>query len=479
MSILADAARVLSNLANFGSQFIGLDSNVTPSTSSSAGGPEYLAGNIAGMTGGLGSSLNSRQIVTKVAKWGKSLEEWDNKFMMRGAAEAPEWRIKFHDNFISGTAHKAGVARNGSQVAFGEVEKSNTGASVNILPWTATIVGYLELLTGFGPPNEGNDLKAGAQLWGTLRERLESAIPDENWQGVASETFAAQVVALRDIAQTLADLDGQQADIVADQAEWVTHFRLGFGILLNLLAVAIIVEAGLRIALALVPSGPAWTTAWAIAASSLAIAAALGMLGALIGLSVENASKADDVTSQIDHAGARAAQIAIASTTRSEVSAVAESLVSDFRVLATGPSAIPVASATQSARQKVTQEEPDRGATGASETPASPQRQDEQLDHTSNVTMPTLGGWIQMSKRAEGASGQARRHTDSLNPVTGQQRRPDPASPLDSVNPGDDWAAGADAFESPSAAAGTDATARAPIDLTGRSEPTAAVRRPR
>lgn len=418
MSIVADALRMLTNLGNFGSQFIGLDAKLTPPTSDSAGGGEYLAASVTGMTGGLGSSLTSRQIVTGVANWGGSLAEWDRDFITKkGTVDPPEWRSRFHSKFIYEPADKARVARYGRKVNDIELVKSNTGASVNILPWTASVVGYLELLTGFGPPNEGDDLKVGAGRWSALREHLESATPDEDWQGAASEAYAAQVKALRDITQRLADLDVQLADLVANQAEWVTHIRLGFGILLNLLAVAIAIEAALRIALAAVPSGPAWAMGWAIAASSLAMAAALGMLGALTGLSVENGKKADDVTSEIERLGAAAAQLVNESTADSAVAAAPASRVSEFGTLSNGPSATFAAPGVrQSAQRENPVQKSERAERDTADGADSPQ------GAIQGARMPTLGALMQMSNR-EGnnpaqSPGRQRRQANSTTEAT-------------------------------------------------------------
>ncbi|KKC04800.1 hypothetical protein AWC17_20035 [Mycobacterium nebraskense] len=454
---------MLTNLANFGSQFIGLDANLTPPTSGSAGGGEYLAASVTGMTGGLGSSLNSRQIITGIAKGGGSLAEWDRDFITKkGTVDPPEWRSRFHSKVIYEPADKAKVARYGRKVGDIELVKSNTGASVNILPWTASVVGYLELLTGFGPPNEGDDLKVSAEQWSALQEYLEAALPNEDWQGEASGAYAAQVVALRDIAQTLADLDGQLADLVENQAEWVTHIRLGFGILLNLLTVAIAIEAALRIALVAVPGGPAWAMGWAILASSLAMAAALGMLGALTGLSVENGKKADDVTSEIDRLGAAAAQFGIESTTHSEVSAAPESRVSEFQRLSNAPSAtIAAPSRQQSAQRKMAEKQSERRQTGTTEAPESPQ--DAQRDDKQNAAMPTLGTLMQMSNQAGNNSAQSSRRADPLNSLIGRGRQPDPMADQDPA---------AEAVQAQGAGAGSDAADRAPIEVGGETEQT-------
>ncbi|WP_025735552.1 EspA/EspE family type VII secretion system effector [Mycobacterium genavense] len=81
----------------------------------------------------------------------------------------------------------------------------------------------LELTTGFGPPYEGDDFTAGSEQLTEICAQLKTALPDDTWQGDASEHYAEQVTALSDLAKKIADLDHQLAEITKNQAEWVTH----------------------------------------------------------------------------------------------------------------------------------------------------------------------------------------------------------------------------------------------------------------
>ncbi|WP_156349407.1 MULTISPECIES: EspA/EspE family type VII secretion system effector [unclassified Mycobacterium] len=445
MSIVADALRMLTNLGNFGSQFIGLDAKLTPPTSDTDGGSEYLAASVTGMTGGLGSSFTSRQILGGVYKATDFVTQYDRNKGVRTNFSDARWAK--HTKYLYNPNDRVQTALRGKPgFNVANPMQGRTGAAVNILPWTASVVGYLELLTGFGPPNEGNDLKAGAELWGALHEQLKSAIPREGWEGEASDAYAAQVALLRDIAQTMAGLDGQLAEIVANQAEWVTHFRLGFGILLNLLTAAIAIEVVLRIALAYVPGGPAWAVGWAIAASSLAMAAALGMLGALTGISVENRNKADHLTSEIERLGAAAAQIAVESTAQSVVTAAPESRVSEFQSL-DGPSATLAApGGGQSVRPKVTGQESERTQTGTLES--SP---DAKRDDTQSAGMPTLAALMQLSNR------------EGNNPAQSPGRQRRQANSTTEATPAD---------TGQTQGAGSDATDRAPVEAAGDTKRT-------
>ena len=422
-----------------------------PPTSDSGGGGEYRAASVTGMTGNVGSMLSSRQILAGMFNPADFITKYDRDKGVQKAFNEARWEK--HSKYLYNPTRRLQIASTGDEAL---KSKGATGKGVNILPWTASIVGYLELLTGFGPPNEGNDLKVGAQQWSTLRDELGSAAPNEDWQGEAARAYAGQVAALQAIAQTLADLDGQLAGIVADQAEWVTHIRLGFGILLNTLTAAIVVEVVLRIALAYVPGGPMWATGWAILASSLAIAAALGMLGTLIGFSVTNANDADRVTSEFDQLAKAAAQMAGESTAGSVVSAASQSRVSDFHALSNGTS-VPFAArgGGQSAHSKMAQEKSEYRQTGASETPESTRGQDIKRDDTKNTTMPSLGELIQKSKQMGNKSGRPLRRAGSLD-------QPDT----------DERAEVADTAQADGASAGTDVADRAPIHVAGQAEQT-------
>ena len=48
------------------------------------------------------------------------------------------------------------------------------------------IVEALELMTGFGPPHEGDSLKGGAERFAQTQAQLRSAYPDGSWQGGAA-----------------------------------------------------------------------------------------------------------------------------------------------------------------------------------------------------------------------------------------------------------------------------------------------------
>ncbi|OBA75538.1 hypothetical protein A5641_04045 [Mycobacterium sp. 1554424.7] len=157
------------------------------------------------------------------------------------------------------------------------------------------MVELLELTTGFGPPDEGDEFQDSSQQFSALSGRLASAVPDDSWQGAASHAYAGKSTALATSAQWMADLDLQLATLIHDQADCVTHIRLGFGILKDLLLGAYCIELKMILSS---PSGLAAAQIFARTVSSLGMLIALGMLSALSICSYENAEHADDLVPQ-------------------------------------------------------------------------------------------------------------------------------------------------------------------------------------
>jgi len=193
--------------------------------------------------------------------------------------------------------------------------------------WTLSVVQVLELLTGFGPPDAGEDLQAGSQQFTALAEQLKKTRPDGSWQGSGSAGYGDSNTSLTGLAHQLADLDSQLADIVKDQAEWVTHIRLGFGLLKDLLVAAFINE--LRMKFTIWPDGPELAYAFAIKVSILGIVIATGMLVVLEVAADANGKKMDAVTTQYDQVAANAVQ-KDATVAQPHMVAAAQSAVSSF-----------------------------------------------------------------------------------------------------------------------------------------------------
>lgn len=163
-------------------------------------------------------------------------------------------------------------------------------------------VDLLEFSMGFGPPYEGDELKECAQQFSRVHEQLNATFPDARWRGAAAQTYAGQVATLRETTQSLTDLNQELAALVKDQAHWVTHMHLGFGLLKMLLIIAEIAAARALAYNCFVRPDNAIPTiqkcAW------VGVAMALGMVGTLDGLSWDKVGKINTVKRAYQHLGA-------------------------------------------------------------------------------------------------------------------------------------------------------------------------------
>ncbi|MBY0442771.1 MAG: hypothetical protein K2Q25_11675 [Mycobacteriaceae bacterium] len=100
------------------------------------------------------------------------------------------------------------------------------------------VVQILELMTGFGPAHEGDALTAGADKFDALAQQWRAMCPDSSWHGSSAQAFSDRISEMCGSAQNMADLDHKLAIQVKNQADWVTHISLGFGILTNVLVAA-------------------------------------------------------------------------------------------------------------------------------------------------------------------------------------------------------------------------------------------------
>src|SRR5690349_1254356 len=147
------------------------------------------------------------------------------------------------------------------------------------------------------------------------------------------------------MATTMAELDNKLADLVKDQAEWVTHMRLGFGILKDLLIACYVVELIIRFAPP--PLGPTVSQLFALTVSGLGIAAAVGFLTTLCTYSFLNAQKADGLTSQYEALATGTVQEG--SMAEATVAISGQSTVGSFDAISSSMSGMSALSATPTA----------------------------------------------------------------------------------------------------------------------------------
>ncbi|OBA73409.1 hypothetical protein A5641_05610, partial [Mycobacterium sp. 1554424.7] len=270
MSIFVEAARVVASLAAMGQQFNG---PTGPQVDFGSG--EYLAGSVTSISAdGLGpfATIGGKIALNKTA----ATRFWKTTTPASGAnsPESGSFRefttIKGHDEYRKTTA-------------------------TSLIALTLTVVEVLELTTGFGPPCEGDELAQGSRQFSALSGQLMVALPEDNWQGGAAQVYAEADTTLGTVAQRMAELDDQLAALIQGQADWVTHVRLSFGVLKDLLLVAYLIELAMRLA---PPSGLIQSRAFAITVSALGLLNAVGMLATLHYFSIEHAQRAAALAGQ-------------------------------------------------------------------------------------------------------------------------------------------------------------------------------------
>jgi EspA/EspE family len=449
----SDAARIITSLGNVGAQFAGFGVDTGGSLSG-----EALAATVTGSTGSFGSMLSSRNILDVA----RPVLDWPaNKFRRNS-----KWQ-----NFFYAPVERVQFARLGIPV--GDLTVNSDGAKgvdVNMIPLAIDVVGYLEMLLGFGPPNDGGDLESGSQQFVRLSEELKAALPDDRWRGAGSQAYAQLDAELRSIAQRMAELDTEFAEVVKNQGEWVTHMRLGFGILTNILTAAIWVEVAMR--LAPPPAGEFPAKVFAVTVSLLAIKIAIGMLGVVIVFSIENSNRAEALIPAYE--GAAAGTVQAGRLVQSEVAERAQSTVSSFEAIANsmsgtlaGAYASGAASSAAAARASADERATRGAAAGGPPGPAVPA-----APASAGLTMPSLAQLSALSGQAGKASGQLSAHANVVNQATGQvqqvaqmgQRRREAPAPADGATLEGD-------VEATGAGVGTEAAGRAPVEVEADEPP--------
>lgn len=282
MDPFAAAAQLLGQLSGLGQQFAAIGLGVTGFSGSGFGG-EFTAGTVTSMAG---DTTAAAGWAINLAKYRQAVSTIHSKmpYDQHLVADFVEVWQGFHPAPNQNPPVPDLNARERQHI---ENYKATAKAG-SIIAWTMTVIDALELLAGFGPPDEGDALRAGSHQFSGLSTHLGMAVVDDGgWRGSASHTYTCHDIALHQRAIEVAELDTQLAAVINDQSAWVTHVRLGFGILKDLLALALIVELALRSA------GAPVALIWAMAAA--AIIAALAMLAALAYFSSAHAQQADDL----------------------------------------------------------------------------------------------------------------------------------------------------------------------------------------
>ncbi|MEE6176886.1 EspA/EspE family type VII secretion system effector [Mycobacterium sp. 050134] len=351
---------------------------------------------------------------------------------------------------------------------------------IDLISWTYVAVEFLNLTTGFIPPYEGAGLNTGSKTFAELSQLLRSAVPGETWDGSGSDAYAQLSATLQQLAVTAAELDAKFADAVEDQAKWITHYRLGFGLLKDLLVAAMVIE-WLLTYLEPGPAGQLKAKAFAVAVAVAGIATATGFIATLVACSFDARAKAEDLTNQyrdllpqIDQKG-RLAQPSVANA--------AESAVSDFEGISNSMSGS--AGSAPSPRAFRAAQGPAAYRTNTDDTAAqtTPSTTTAAAGIASfalpTVTMPTLAQVTTMSGQSARISGQLAQHVNLFNQAMGQvqqiaqmaqQNQPAPPPAPDAETATD---VNAETGEDTDAAAGSPDGQRAPVAQTAPGTPPA------
>ena len=406
--VVLDASRILANIGALGQQFAAAAAADGDAFNPKRG--EYLASlGTSGLADSAALALNIKSTL-------------DN-FLTR-----QKWGFGFTNVYKYGNGEV--TQSYGNREVAQRYWKDQAPKGPSIILTALTIVEGLELFAGFGPPAEGDKLKDGSQLFTTLGGQLKSALPDASWQGPAAQAYTDQTTALQNIAQTLAELDARLAALVKDQADWVTHMRLGFGILKDLLIAAYFIESVIRALTTSLLWGPALEVIFASLVCVSAIAVAMGFLTTLGICSIVNAQKADALTNQYTENAAAAIQNGTQLTPTGTAEAVA-SIVSSFQdtsasmLRTSAPADLATPAGVTSGASGSGEHSTLSAAASADETPEdgspeilpTPQTPDAT---TPSFTMPTLAQLTALWGQATKPSAAAAPHTNAVNQMMEQ-----------------------------------------------------------
>lgn len=335
MDVFAEAASIILAIVAVGQEFVCIDNLDFSGAEYSA---EYLTGSLfavgVGGSVALGKGLKPRrkvrfaeeETVVEIEGMGFSAEEraelkrssvWKQKRWNPEDLEVANETLAGHG---SPRRTKEDVAR---------ANKSRTHQrGPDIILMALGVVQTLNLTTGLGPPDEGENLKDGSAQFASVSGQLGSAFPSApSWSGDASRAYASQNTVHQGRYQRMADLDRQLVDYVKSHAAWVNRMRLGFEILTGLALVAYMHEGRIR---AVNPGlfGLEFAFNFACIVSAIGILVALGMVGTLAGLSWRAGQAADGLTSQYKELASAAAPFGMDS----------KSALDQTRIVAAAPS---------------------------------------------------------------------------------------------------------------------------------------------
>lgn len=289
MSAFAEFSFIVLAMASLGEQFIGVG---TPQFSG-----EYLGASVANIFGDLSAGGATGFLLKKrfaAAPVYAAADPGEIELLRTRYLEAVEAAEGNRTDATQAALHEWRTAQGRNPAADRARDAALEAASIILK--ALIVVEFLQQLAGFGPPYQGDDLKSGATQFAATGQQLALASGENQWRGLAAQDYGGLSGGLLTIAQGMAELDHQLAEIIQIQAGLVTRVRLGFGILTVLLAAAY----GYEVRMAMLPGAQIQAEIYAKWGALVGVYTAISMLSGLCALSGYNGRAADKLTRQYD-----------------------------------------------------------------------------------------------------------------------------------------------------------------------------------
>jgi hypothetical protein len=173
-----------------------------------------------------------------------------------------------------------------------------------IIDVTMVAVVIVDLLNGFGPPENGSKFASGVDKLKVVDAKLELAVPDSrDWDGAAAKAYAEQNAALRALVAEMQELDNKMKTIVGNQGDQIFQAHRTLAIL----GFALVLSQGIALGLYLIPVvGPEVSLLFQVVAALAAATTVTVQESLVLGNSFNHATDAEAVTADYISLGSRA-----------------------------------------------------------------------------------------------------------------------------------------------------------------------------
>jgi hypothetical protein len=172
-----------------------------------------------------------------------------------------------------------------------------------IIDVTMVCVVIVDLLNGFGPPEDGSKFAAGVDKLKVVDAKLELAVPDSrDWNGAAADAYNEQLATLRALVAEMQELDNRMKTIVGNQGDQIFQAHRTLAIL----GFALVLSQGVALALYLIPLvGPEVSMLFQVVAALAAATTCVVQESLVLGNSFNHATDAEAVTADYISLGSR------------------------------------------------------------------------------------------------------------------------------------------------------------------------------